>query len=156
MLTRRQLKAQEEQRRLYDLLLVLQCMAHVGFGAEVGLCTLMSRSFRGDEALWEVFQGHKGPRLRTRLMYAAKVGDSARLQFLLDRGARLDDACKRGLTAIAYASQEGHLDIARLLLDRGANVNAAMTDIGFTSLMLAMENGDAADIVQLLLLYGAQ
>jgi len=150
MLTRRQCK----QEKFFAFLLVVQCVAHVGFRAEVEQCTVLSRALRGDAQLWEVLKDHKGPRRRTRLMYAARVGDFKRAVFLLDRKASMEEVCNTGATAMIFASEFGHVEVAHLLLDRGANVNASSTNYGWTSLMWASQNG-RVEIARLLLDRGA-
>ncbi len=49
-----------------------------------------------------------------------------------------------------WACEYGHLEIVRELLGRGANVNAAQTDDGMTSLMMASENGHLEIVRELL------
>ena len=54
------------------LLQVVTCMAERKFGAEVGQMLGAARAFGADGPLWAVYHGHKGPRGRTRLMYATQ------------------------------------------------------------------------------------
>ncbi|MFM1897214.1 MAG: Phosphocholine transferase AnkX [Pseudomonadota bacterium] len=84
---------------------------------------------------------------------AAKAGDWALLQSLLEDGTDPDIAYGDGTTALHWASYHDHLDSARRLLEAGADVNAT-TDLGVTALWLAAENGSAV-MVELLLQAGA-
>ena len=53
-----------------------------------------------------------------------------------------------------WACEDGNLEVVRELLGRGANVNAARTDDGMTSLMLASQDGHL-EIARELLGWGA-
>ena len=102
------------------LLQVVTCMAERKFGAEVGQMLGAARAFSADGPLWAVYHGHKGPRGRTRLMHAAMVGQLERAQFLLERGAAVDEGDEVGGTALMWASGYGKVAVARLLVERGA------------------------------------
>ena len=78
--------------RLDIPLSIATCMAESRFGEAVGCLVLLSRAFYSDVQLWGAFKEHQGPLGRTRLMYAAEMGNVARARFLLDRGARME-AC---------------------------------------------------------------
>ena len=92
--------------------------------------------------MWAAQVHHRGGEYgRTHLMHAAHMGSTARVQYLLDRGAAADAVDAGGVTALMLASDSGHLEIVRCLLERGAaNVNAADCN-GMTSLMYASQNG---------------
>ena len=69
-------------------------------------------------------------------MWCAKKGDLARVQWLLERGARVNvGAAADGYTALMNAADKGHLEVVRELLVRGANVNTASTSDGGTALI---------------------
>ncbi|KAK6346019.1 hypothetical protein TWF730_010353 [Orbilia blumenaviensis] len=57
----------------------------------------------------------------TALMMAAKVGNDANINILLDSSADIDAVDPLGNTALHYASAYGHLKAIRTLIDRGAN-----------------------------------
>ncbi|MBP6017940.1 MAG: ankyrin repeat domain-containing protein [Burkholderiaceae bacterium] len=86
----------------------------------------------------------------TPLMYLAVVGETARAQALIQRGAQVN---RLGWTPLHYAASKGHLDMARLLITKQAIINAPGPD-GTTPLMMAAYSGSAA-MVQLLLDAGA-
>jgi ankyrin repeat protein len=90
---------------------------------------------------------------RTRLMYAAKVGDVARLIWLLSRGARLELKDWEGNTALIWATEYGHLKVARELLLRGADVHVT-NNLGQTPLYIASRYGHL-EVAKELLLRGA-
>jgi hypothetical protein len=86
----------------------------------------------------------------TPLMYLAIVGQTARAQALIARGAQVN---RLGWTPLHYAASKGHVDTARLLLKDKAIVNAPGPD-GTTPLMMAALSGNQ-DMVQALLDAGA-
>lgn len=86
----------------------------------------------------------------TPLMYLAVVGQTARAQALIQRGAQVN---RLGWTALHYAASKAHLDTARLLIANQAIINAPGPD-GTTPLMMAAYSGSTA-MVQLLLDAGA-
>jgi ankyrin repeat protein len=81
--------------------------------------------------------------------------DAAVVELLVARGADVRARSKIGETALMDAAARGDLAAARLLLARGAEVNAA-DHRGYTPLLFAAQfDGDAADLVRLLLDRGA-
>ena len=72
------------------LLRVGTCLAMCGYGAQVGALAATARAFRADAQLWGAHARHRGPKGRTRLMYAAKTGNVSRILFLLERGAEME------------------------------------------------------------------
>jgi ankyrin repeat protein len=59
------------------------------------------------------------------LMAAAKAGDVAIVDMLIDAGARVDQTYHNGKTPLYCAAEWGRLDAARALLRRGADVTVA-------------------------------
>ena len=86
----------------------------------------------------------------TALMYLALLGETARAEALIARGAKVN---RLGWTPLHYAASKGQHETARMLLGKGAIVNAPAPD-GTTPLMMAAYSGDR-DMVQLLLDKGA-
>ncbi len=84
---------------------------------------------------------------------AAKLGDLARIDALIDGGAPVDAAEADGSTALHWAAQRGHADIVAALIEAGADPNAR-TRYGITALVLAANNGDTT-VVRRLLAAGA-
>ena len=62
------------------------------------------------------------------------------VQFLLDKGARVDAQDKDGKTALILAATKGYRDMVELLLKRGANPTLSDTG-GRTALYWALANG---------------
>ena len=87
---------------------------------------------------WPEDRGKRFPAAgsKTPLLYAARAGDLAATQLLVERGAQLELADGNGVTPLLEAilnanafrvKREGrtdHLAVASVLLDAGANVNA--------------------------------
>ena len=62
----------------------------------------------------------KDPReLHLSLLDAAKEGDSAQVQVLLDQGAAIKTRNRFGNSTLIYAAREGHLQVAKLLIEKG-------------------------------------
>lgn len=89
----------------------------------------------------------------TALHTAAKAGDAAATQRLLDSGAAVDARDEWHRTPLHAAAACGHTDIVKVLLSAGAAVDAVRTG-GWTALQLAAGSGKA-QVVQLLLAAGA-
>ncbi|OTA97456.1 hypothetical protein M434DRAFT_391916 [Hypoxylon sp. CO27-5] len=103
---------------------------------------------------------------RSLLHWAAKLGAIDRIQFLLERDAKIDDVDNRGFTALHFACQmnvedvevdpeQDHrrADIARYLFLKGADINAKNNE-GITPLFLACQTL-STDLVAELLFLGA-
>jgi hypothetical protein len=81
------------------------------------------------------------------LHYAAQVGSTALVRFLLSNGATADLPCHpeqcglfNGWTALHFAADAGHLEVVQLLLEHGATVDAPNSN-GDTALAIAAERG---------------
>ncbi|MBX2874823.1 MAG: ankyrin repeat domain-containing protein [Saprospiraceae bacterium] len=74
------------------------------------------------------------------LLGAIDDGNMELVQFMLDKGAKVNAATKDGWTPLMEAADEGHMEIVKLLLDKGANINAS-TKSGYTPLMVAVDEG---------------
>ena len=97
------------------------------YAFDLRLCAGLCRAAWAEEAFWSglVRVAHPGREKRTRLMYAAWRGDTARVVWLLARGApREAKDIFTGWTALHWASTNGHADAMRALLAAGANVEA--------------------------------
>jgi ankyrin repeat protein len=131
-----------EEEHLEHLLRVATCLAQGGYGAQVAQLAACARAFYSDAQVWGAQVHHRGRRGRTYLMHAARHGNAARVQYLLDRGAAADAGDVRGYTALMLACAGGHLETVRCLVERGgANVDAARTTDGYTALLWASEKG---------------
>ena len=89
------------------------------------------------------------------LREAARQGELARIEELLDQGVAVDEPTRYGATALFYAADRGHFAIVRLLVERGANVNVRDTFYGATVIGRTVA-GDHLDIAQYLLEQGAE
>jgi len=74
-------------------------------------------------------------------------------EYLAQRGANVNAADDRGMTALHWVAGDGREAVVRLLLQHGADVNAASTD-GVTALHWVAGDGREA-VVRLLLQHGA-
>ena len=155
-----QLQQQQWDPLRENFICSLVACAQNGYAREanpfVGLC----REVWGDEQLFDALKDlPHGPLLRTRLMYAAKKDDFARVQWLLTRGARANLGDKAGWTAMHYACHHGAVQSILALLSprctlaKVADVNAR-TLLGSTALHFASAN-NFTDIVRILVEAGA-
>jgi ankyrin repeat protein len=86
---------------------------------------------------------------------AAYAGDAAVVEFLIDRGADVNDAQnKAGVTPLFPAVEENHTDVAELLIARDADLGVKERH-GFTPLTRALFKGNE-DMVILLRSQGAE
>ncbi len=88
------------------------------------------------------------------LQEAARRGDLARVEALLDQGVQVDAATRYGTTPLFFAAARGHAAIVRALVEGGADVNAADTFYGTTVLRRALGNRNV-EIARYLLEQGA-
>ncbi len=90
---------------------------------------------------------------QTLLCRAAKWGDVDLIDFLITKGAEVNQTDNAGFTPLVYAAKNGHLDAATELLGKGAWADA---DVNHgTAMKHATKNGHKA-IVALLLEHGAK
>jgi len=88
------------------------------------------------------------------LAEAARAGDLARVEALLEAGVDAGATNGGETPALALAAVRGHEAVVRLLLDRGAELGACAGRERLTALMCAAANGHAG-VVRLLLERGA-
>jgi hypothetical protein len=120
------------------------------YAFDVRLCAGLCRATWAEEAFWSgLVRVQSGPSKVTRLMYAARQGDAARVAWLLARGTSRDAKDVHGHTALHYASWNGRTNAVRVLLAAGANVEAARYD-GMRPLHAASSNHQAAAATLLL------
>lgn len=86
----------------------------------------------------------------TPIMYTALLGDLARTQKLIDKGARVSQP---GWNALHYATVKSHAPVVKLLLAKGASVDEVNPD-GDTALILAVRNANV-EVIQALINGGA-
>ena len=86
----------------------------------------------------------------TSVLDAVASKDKAALRTLLKNGADVNAAMGDGLTAIHQVAIDGDTELAQLLIYAGANLKATTRLGGYTPLLLAAKNGDAAMIETLL------
>ena len=83
------------------------------------------------------------------LIAAAKLGDAARINALLDAGRSVSATEPDGSTALHWAAQRGNPVVVEALIDAGAEVDAA-NRYGVTALALAAARGDTPIVRRLL------
>jgi len=89
----------------------------------------------------------------TPLGEAAREGDLAEVNRLLESGADPDEGDEDGVTALHFAAAAGHLEIVRALAEAGADLDLAEYD-GDTALVNASEFG-RLEVVEYLVDHGA-
>jgi len=88
----------------------------------------------------------------TPIMIASDKGHHKVVNFLLERGAAVEEKTKDGQNALMLAAHRGHTEIVHLLYQHGANIDERSTN-GETALILAARKGHV-DIVSLLIRVG--
>lgn len=88
--------------------------------------------------------------LNDQLWEAARNGDAATVQALLDKGADVNAKFRYGTTALFKAAERGHTEVVKLLLARGADVTVKDTFYGATAMTWALQN-DHVEVVRALL-----
>lgn len=91
---------------------------------------------------------------RTELMIAARNGDLAEVNALLEKGVDINEQTSSGSTALMIAAFMGHLDVVKALVNKGADINIKDSSDG-TALYRALL-WDHSDIFQFLLEKGAR
>ncbi len=89
------------------------------------------------------------------LLNAAKNGDLAQVQVLLNEDADVNAKDKNHKTALMWAAVKGHTDVVKLLLDSGASVHIKTMIGGKTALQYATDKGHT-EIIRLLRETGAK
>lgn len=87
------------------------------------------------------------------LIEAARAGDTARVERLLDDGASVSATDARGMTALIAATWENHVDVACRLIAAGADVN--VQDDTQQSAYLVTTSEGYLELLQLTLATGA-
>ena len=83
------------------------------------------------------------------LIAAAKAGDVAEVQLLIDAGADVNAQNSLGWTALMWSAANGHANVTQALTNAGADVNT-QCDLGGTALIYAAAYGHS-NIVRMLL-----
>ena len=77
------------------------------------------------------------------------------VQFMLEKGAEIENPSFDGFNPLHYAAFEGQSDIAKLLLSKGAHLEAKSGAHNYTPLHLASINGHH-QVAEMLLNMGAK
>jgi ankyrin repeat protein len=78
--------------------------------------------------------------LNDQLWEAARKGDVAAVQTLLDKGADVNAKFRYGTTALFKAAERGHIEVVKLLLARGADTSVKDTFYGATAMTWALDH----------------
>jgi Ankyrin repeats (3 copies) len=92
--------------------------------------------------------------LMTELWYVAGIGDTKRLNELLNQGAEINAGDRSGVTALMRAAYHGQLPVVRALLEHGADPNVSDRS-GLNALLMARHAGHL-EIIETLEAHGAQ
>jgi ankyrin repeat protein len=114
-------------RFLDALIIAFQSEAdRAGYAEDLRLAAGICSATWGEEQLWSgLVNVQCGERFRTHLMFAAKTGNTARVLWLLARGAQTELKDERGWTALLWAAFNGHDGVVQALVAAGADVHAA-------------------------------
>jgi ankyrin repeat protein len=96
-----------------------------------------------------------GPEEDRALIEAARRGDTAEVERLLDAGASVTAADGTGATALIASAYGNHVDVARALLEAGADVNVKDGSEQSAHLIATSEVGDDTSLLELTLDHGA-
>ncbi|KAJ4123041.1 hypothetical protein NW768_010033 [Fusarium equiseti] len=88
------------------------------------------------------------------LQLFSETGNYEAVEYLLDRGADVNDSGGDHGTALQVACSNGHIDVVKLLLDRGADVHDSGHELG--NALAASAGGGHGDIVLMLLDHQAE
>ena len=105
--------------------------------------------------LWGIIKNFRGPKGRTRLMYAARYGELERFQWLLARGADPHLVDAQGFSALHHAASYGHTEIVRILIGLRVDVNAYTVEPRDRALNYAVKKR-YKEVVELLCAAGAK
>ena len=89
-------------------------------------------------------------RLTTPLIISARAGHASLVNFLLKRGANVNDASCNGASALYIACQEGHADCVEYLIRGGADLNQVESSRGAPPIFAASQF-NYVDCVKLLM-----
>jgi hypothetical protein len=73
------------------------------------------------------------------LLDAARAGDAAAIQSLLEKGAAIETKTSYGQTPLYLAAMNGHEDVVKLLLDKGASTEVRDTFYKVPMLVFALQ-----------------
>jgi len=90
----------------------------------------------------------------TPILIAARNGNAAVLELLLNAGADAKAPTTNGASPLMLAAASGSADAAKMLLDHGADVNARERDRGETTLMFAAA-ANRASVIKILMQHSA-
>lgn len=88
------------------------------------------------------------------LLEAARQGDRAKVEALLDEGANIDSRSRYGATPLFFAADRGHLDLVKLFVERSASLDIEDTFYRTSPLHRAL-GARHFSVVQYLLKHGA-
>ncbi len=89
---------------------------------------------------------HAAPPAAGAVVEAAMQGNREAVRAMLKSGADVNTAQADGMTALHWAATKDDVELARILLYAGANVKATTRLGGYTPLLMASKNGNAAMI----------
>ncbi len=96
---------------------------------------------------------HKNKNGVTPLITASNVNNKSLMEFIIEKGGKVDDKDDKEWTALMISTLKGYKEIVKLLLEKGSNINNK-ENYGHTALTIASQNGHK-EIVKLLIEKGA-
>jgi len=112
------------ENHLDKLAIVQAAMAEQGYKNQAKNLSQTTRALVANAQTMDIIKNKEGPLGRTPLMYAAKTGDLAKLQFLLSKNANITKKTSADEDIMHMAAIGGNAHIIRLLHSRGVTLNS--------------------------------
>ena len=88
------------------------------------------------------------PKRKTPLHFVSQFGDANAVEFMIQKGAKVDAVDHKGLTPLLAAAKQNNFSAVKVLISNGADIDkATLDDVGMTALHLAIDvdNVDMAE-----------
>jgi ankyrin repeat protein len=107
------------------------------------ICIKLHEIYHNEDNLPEAVSGgevQKPENIIYDIFKACEEGNFKSVEYLISKGANVNEKGKYGSTPLHFASQNGHLNVVEYLISKGANVNVNNNNNGWTPLCCARRN----------------